>query len=263
MGGKSSKPDNSMAIAAAQQNAYVGRELGLAQIDESRRQFDINQPLLTGIANDQATMMRQQMAQAKEYYDYQIGTYRPVEQKMVADAMAFNTEAKREELAQQAAADAGLAFAQTQAGSERAMASMGVNPNSGRFAGQQRASELGLAAQKANAMTGTRRMAEAEGQARLSNAVGLGKGLANASSAAYQGAGVMGNSAGGNYQSAGQNYLAGMNQGAGTWMGGLGAASQGFNSIYGTQMGLYGQQQGAMTDMIGTGLGIAGGVAML
>ena len=85
--------------------------------------------------------------------------------------MNFNTAAYRENLAQQAAADAGRAFNTTMGANARQQASMGVNPNSGRFQAQQNQNALALAAGRANAMTDTRRQAEQEGVARLTNAV--------------------------------------------------------------------------------------------
>ena len=65
---------------------------------------------------------------------------------------------------------------------------MGVNPNSGRFAGMQNATGLQQAAMRANAMTGTRQQAEQMGYARQLDAAGLGRGLAGASLGAYGGA---------------------------------------------------------------------------
>lgn len=261
MGSKSTPapPDYSSLANASEESARIMSELGNRQLDFSKQQYQDMLPFMQGIANDQRSAMQQQMGQAKEYYDYQMGTFRPVEQKMVADALAFNTDAKREELAQQAAADAGLAFEQTRAGNERAMASMGVNPNSGRFAGQQRASELGLAANKANAMTSTRRQAEQLGQARLVDAVGLGRNLAGASQGAYGSAMNAGNSAGNNMQQPGQNYLAGMGQGASTigqgqqmYLGGLGNALSGQANMYNNAQ----NQPNPWMQMAGMGLGM-------
>lgn len=233
--------------------------LGQKQLDANERQFQAMLPFMTGIAEDQRAMMKQQMGQAKEYYDYSQKTFRPIEEKMAADAMAYNTDAKREELAQQAAADAGQAFAQSQAANERSMASMGVNPNSGRFAGQQRGSELGLAAMKANAMTSTRQQAEALGHARMLDATGLGRNLAGASSGAYAGALGAGNSAGSNAQQPYQNYQSGMAGGIGTmgqaqnmYLNGLNQSLAGQTSIYQSQM--------SRPDPTMQLLGIAGGM---
>jgi len=251
-------PDYSSLANASEESARIMAGLGQQQLDFSKQQYQDMLPFLSGIATDQRAMARQQMQQGQDYYDYQTQTFRPLEQKMVADAANYNTEAKREELAQQAAADAGQAYQTTQAANARNMASMGVNPNSGRFAGQQRASELGLAAQKANAMTATRRQAEQLGWAKQLDATGLGRNLPGASQGAYGGALNAGNSAGNNMQQPGQNYLAGLGQGAGTigqgrnmYQSGLGMALNGQANMYNNA-----QSQGnPWMQMLGMGVG--------
>jgi hypothetical protein len=190
MGGKSQPdpPDYSQLAGASKESAEIMARLGQQQLDFSKQQYQDMLPFMTGIAGDQRAMMKQQMDQAQDYYRYQQDTFRPLEQQMVEDARSYNTDAKREQLAGQAAADAGRAFATTQAASQRNMASMGVNPNSGRYAGANAASNLGLAAVKGSAMNQTRDKAEMLGQARMLDAIGLGKGLTGASQGAYGGA---------------------------------------------------------------------------
>jgi len=233
-------------------------QLGQRQLDFSKQQYQDMLPILQEIANDQRQMMKEQMDQARDYYDYSKNTFRPLEEQMVEDARSYNTEAKREELAQQAAADAGQAFEQMKAANARSMASMGVNPNSGRYAGVNAASNLGLASMKANAMTGTRRQAEQLGWAKRLDATGLGRNLAGASSAAYGGALNAGNAAGNNMQQPGSNYLAGMNQGANLigqgrqlYQGGLGAALNGQANMYNNAM----SQGNPWMTLLGAGLG--------
>lgn len=233
-------------------------QLGQQQLDFSKQQYQDMLPFLQGIANDQRQMMKEQMDQARDYYDYSKNTFRPLEEQMVEDARSYNTEAKREELAQQAAADAGQAFEQMKAANARSMASMGVNPNSGRYAGANAASNLGLASMKANAMTGTRRQAEQLGWAKQLDATGLGRNLAGASSAAYGGALNAGNAAGNNMQQPGSNYLAGMNMGANTIGAGRNMLQSGLGAALDGQANMWanGQNQSSpwMT-LLGAGLG--------
>lgn len=262
MGGKSQKaPDYSQLANASEESARIMANLGQRQLDFAKQQYEETKPFLQGIAADQRDMMKQQMAQGDDYYGYMQDTYRPLERQMVDEARSYNTDAKREQLAQRAAADAGSAFANTQKANARNMASMGVNPNSGRFAGTNAASNLGLSAMRANAMTGTRDKAEALGQARMLDAVGLGKNLAGASQGAYGGALNAGNSSGNNFQQPGQNYMAGMGQGINTigqgrslYQGGLAGALNG-------QANLYGQQQSQGNPWM-QALGMMGGMMM-
>lgn len=154
------------------QSALAGQQAALSQRQGA---FMDAQQAAMSQALGQASTGQQQAQNA--YGDYQglmneyNSTYRPANAKLINDAMNFNTAAYRENLAQQAAADAGRAFNTTMGANARQQASMGVNPNSGRFQAQQNQNALALAAGRANAMTDTRRQAEQEGVARLTNAV--------------------------------------------------------------------------------------------
>jgi hypothetical protein len=138
------------------------------------------------------------------------------------------------------------------------MASMGVNPNSGRFAGVNSASNLGLAANRAAAMTGTRMQAEQMGYARQLDAAGLGRGLSGASLAAYGGATASGNAAGQNAQSAGQNYMGNMAIGSGTIGQGQNMQIQGLSNVLNAQTTAYINSNDSFLGDLG---GLLGGAA--
>jgi hypothetical protein len=178
----------------------------------------------------------------------------------VADAQRFNTEAYRDQIAGQAAADAGRAFGISQQQNQRAMASMGVNPNSGRFAAQQNASGLQQAAMRANAMTGARNQATQMGYARQLDAAGLGRGLAGASLGAYGGASSAGSMAGQNAQSAGQNYMGNMAIGSGTIAAGQNMQIQGLSNVLNNQTSTYINTQDSFLGDIGGALGGAASI---
>jgi len=233
---KDSKPPDYTPVAeASKEAAKIMADLGYSQLDFAQRQYEENAPILRDIAQTQIDAQNQQMDQAKEYYDYWKSTYQPLEKGLVEDATNFNTDAYRNQLAQRAAADAGLAFNQTRAANERAMASMGVNPNSGKYQALASQSALGLSAGKSNAMTNTRQQAEQMGWARRMDATGLGRGLSGASTGAYAGALNAGNSAGQNQQSAGMNYLSGAQGAAGTIGQGQQLGLSGLQSVLNSQ----------------------------
>jgi hypothetical protein len=232
--------------------------LGREQLAFAREQYDTARPILEEIAGLQMGAQRQQMDQGQDYYNYLRDTYRPLERSIVADAENFNTAAYRDQLASQAAADVGLAFGRTRAMNERAMASMGVNPNSGRFAGVQSASGLDLAANRAAAMTNTRTQADQMGYARKLDAAGLGRNLSGASLAAYGGATAAGSAAGVNAQSAGQNYMGNMAVGAGTIGQGQQMNLQGLSSVLNAQTQTYINTNDSLLGDLG---GLLGGVA--
>lgn len=236
MGGKSSPPPPD----------YSGMEkVANRQLDFAERQYAEMRPILQGIANTQQDAQRQQMQQAQDYYNYQQETFRPVERGLVAEAQRFNTDAYREQQAREAAASAGRAFETTQAASDRAMAARGVNPNSGAGMALATQGNLGLAAMRAGAMTGARQQAEQMGYARRMDAAGLGRNLAGASTAAYQGANQAGTSAGGMYQSAGNQFQQGLSN-AGTTFGNMaGTQASVYNSAQESGMDVGGLMQGA------------------
>ncbi len=262
MGKKSNPPPpNYEPLAQASvEAAKIQAELGQQQLDFAKEQYDANAPVLQAIADQQMAAQQQQMEQAQDYYDYQVDTYRPLEQGLVADAQRFNTEAYRDQMASRAAADSGRAFGIAQQQNQRAMASMGVNPNSGRFASMNNATGLQQAASRANAMTGARNQAEQMGYARKLDAAGLGRGLAGASTAAYGGATNAGTSAGMNAQSAGNTYMAGMGQGAGTIGAGQNMQIQGLSNVLNNQTSTYINSQDSLLGDIG---GLMGGAASM
>ena len=252
MGSKGAPPPDYTPLAqASKEAAQIQAGLGREQLAFAREQYDRSAPQLEAVANQQMQAQREQMDQARDYYNYQQDTYRPLERGLVADAQRFNTDAYRNQLASQAAADTGTAFGQTQAMNQRSMASMGVNPNSGRFAGMQRGSSLALAANRANAMSSTRVQADQMGYARKLDAAGLGRGLAGASAGAYGGATNAGSQAGLNVQSAGQNYMGNMATGAGTIANGQNMQIEGLGNILDNQTKSYVETQGSFLGDVG------------
>ena len=253
-------PDYTPLANASERAAETMAGLGREQLAFAREQYDAASPILQNIARQQMAAQSEQMGQARDYYNYMRDTYRPLERSIVSDAQRFNTAAYRDQLASQAAADAGLAFNATQAANQRAMRSMGVNPNSGRFAGMNNASNLSLAAQRANAMTGSRNAAEQMGYARQLDAAGLGRGLGGLSTAAYGGANAAGSMAGQNAQSAGQNYMGNMAIGSGTIGQGLGMQIQGLGTVLNNQTNAYVNSNDSMLGDLGGFLGGAASV---
>ena len=252
MGSKGAPPPDYEPLAqASAEAARIQEGLGRDQLAFAREQYDRSAPILEGIANQQMAAQSEQMAQARDYYNYQKDTYRPLERGIVADAQRFNTEAYQNQVAGQAAADAGRAFGIGQQQNQRAMASMGANPNSGRFAGMQNATGLQQAAVRANAMTGARNQAQQMGYARKLDAAGLGRGLAGASAAAYGGASNAGSMAGGNAQSAGQNYMGNMAIGSGTIGAGQNMQIQGLGNILNNQTSSYVNTSGSFLGDVG------------
>jgi hypothetical protein len=235
MGGKSAPaPDYSgMESVARQQLAF------------SRQQYEDMLPIGQAVAEQQIAAQQQQMQQAQDYYNYQMDTFRPLEQGLVAQAQEFNTDAYRQQQAQQASAAAARAFGTARDSNARSMAARGVNPNSGAARGAGNSLILQEAAMRAGSMTGARQQAEQLGYARQLDAAGLGRGLAGASAAAYGGAVGAGSAGLGSAMAAGSQYQQG-----------LAGAGQTYGQLVGTQANLYGQMANAQGGAIGSALGM-------
>ena len=261
MGGKSAPaPDYSAMAAATREGVAVAERLGNRQMDFAQRQYEEMKPLAERIANQQIAAQEQQMAQAQDYYDYQKGTFRPVEQGLVKDAQEFSTAGYREQLARDAAAASAKAFGINQDMTSRAAAARGINVNSGAGLAMQNQNMLGLSAQRAQAMTGARTQAEQMGWARRMDVTGLGRGLSGASTAAYQGATGAGSAGMNTAMSAGNQFTNANNAGVNTVMGGAQMGVQGAGNILNAQTSAYNTGINAQGEMMGAALG-AGAVA--
>ena len=221
MGGKSSPPPPD----------YSGMEaLGREQLDFSKQQYAEMKPIAQRVADQQLASQEQQMKQAQDYYNYQQETFRPVERGLVTQAQEYDTEANRERLASQAAADTARAFGTAEGMTSRNLARRGVGPGSGNAMAMQNQNAIALASSRAGAMTGARDRAEQIGYARKLDAVGLGRGLAGASTAAY-GAATGAGSAGLNSSMApGNQYMGGLNYAGNTYGGILNSQTSAYNA---------------------------------
>jgi hypothetical protein len=256
MGGKSAPPPDYGPLAqASKESAEIMAGLGREQLDFSKLQYEEMKPLAQRIADQQLAAQDEQMGMAREDRARYLSTFAPVEQGLVRRAQEFDTDAYREQLASQAAADAARAFGNTQGMTSRNLSRMGVGPNSGAAMSQMNQNALGLASMRAGAMTGSRLQSEGEGMNRLYNAAALGRGLPGQTLGAYGGANASGSAAQQTAMAPGSQYMQGLGQGASTIGSGLQMQQSGLTSILGNQANLYGQKMQAQGEMYGALLG--------
>lgn len=265
MGGKSSPPppDYGPLKEASEESARIMAELGYSQLDMAREQYDKSLPLVERVVDAQVAAMDEAQQQGRDYYEYLSETYRPLEKEIVEDARNYNTQAEFERRAGQAAADFEKQASNQQAAMERDLASMGVNPNSGKYQALQTQAGLSNAAQKSQMMNQARTQAENIGYARRMDAAGLGRNLAGASQGAYGVALNAGNSATANQQQPGQNLMAGTAQGVGTIGSGRQMYQSGLGNVLSGQLDHYNSAQQANSNAaagIGSALGMAAGM---
>lgn len=196
-------------------------------------------------------------------------TFVPLQDQIINDAKNYDSAENQAAAAASAGADTQSAIAAQQAATERQQASMGVNPNSGRFQGIQRAQGLNSALAVAGAKNDARETVRNTGQALRLNAVGLGANLPQQSLAATQvglgagqdAAGVLGAA---NQQSLAANNI--MNSGYAGQMQGYQGQAATLGNLYAQQVSAYNAQQQAdaastagLYGAIGTGLGLYAG----
>lgn len=219
----------------------VGNANAMAPLQKEQTQF----------ALDSSKAAWQQSQDDREYALGRRDKLSGLQDTMVEDARTFNTEAKREELAGQAAADVSQAYTGAQRTQAAEMARMGINPASGKYGAANNAlvAATGLAA--AQAKNGARTAARAEGRAltdRASNVL-----------AGYPGMGMQTTAATAGFGASGQNIasmgLAGLNSGYGQAGGMAGQMGSNAANMWGQQANYHANMQSG--DTVG---GILGGV---
>ncbi len=257
MGSKSKAPDYSPFLESTKE---LGQQyLGFAQeqFRTANERYAALQPYQQRLMDNQSALMAGQldaqrlaMDQAQDSYDYNKGTFRPLEAKLIEQATAWNTDAERERMASQAGANVQQALDNQRGQSMRALERMGVNPNSGRMAQLLSGTGLQGAAMQAQAQNTATMQARDQGFQRLAGVAGMGRGLSAASIAAINagsgaaqagsGAASVGGSSMGSADRVGQMYtqngLAGLGGYGGSITSGANITNMGFqNSLAANQ----------------------------
>ncbi|MGP9790702.1 tail fiber domain-containing protein [Roseinatronobacter sp. NSM] len=105
-------------------------------------------------------------------------TFRPLEDRMIADAENHASPERKASAASEAIADVRQQANLGRQQSQRQMAAMGVNPASGRFAAEQRRAVTAESLSAAGASNMARRQVEAVGDAKMADVVNMGRGMA-------------------------------------------------------------------------------------
>lgn len=201
--------------------------------------------------------MQTQTSIAKDYQDYNTSTFRPVEQRIVGDAMAYDTPERREAEAAKARAGVGIQLSNARASSNRDLERSGVAPGSGKQLSLSSALDLGGAKAMAGADSAARKQVETVGAAKLADAANMGRGLAS-NQATAAGLALSSGQASTGAATTGLNTATSgstiMNQGYAGAMAGLNSAA----SIYGQ---IANEQAGSDSGLFGA-LGQIGGAAI-
>lgn len=279
-GGSAPKPDKNIGIAARENAATAKEMLGISRetLDFSRQQYadqmaelERLRPTFDALAAGQVTatqLANEITQQARDDYNT---TYRPIEQRVAADSMAAGSEAEQEQAAGRAGIDVQRSLDIQRGAADRSMMSMGVNPNSGKFAAGNRTAMILGAAARAGAETGGRERERLRGDMMRSATAAMGKGMTGTAltgiqvggNAAAQAAGLTGtglNTAG----NIGQTHVGNMGA-ASSMMGNAANVNAGsaniLNDLYASRMQGYTAGSAGAAGMYGA-LGQMGGAAL-
>jgi len=229
MGWGPKAPDMSGANEAARAGAEISREQWQWTKDRQPK-IDQQTDRMIQISEDQYALNREdqvfQQGLTRQYNDRFWGTQVPLQDGLLKDAMEFDTEARRNEMAAEATADVNSAYSNARDQQSRGLSRMGVNPSSGRYAAMDNQMAISQAAAQASASNKVRTAARLEGYSRKADANAMLSGLSGFSSSA---AGLS-NSFGQSSQGAGAMGMAGLNQGSTGYYTGASSAASGLQS---------------------------------
>ncbi|GAB2712802.1 hypothetical protein [Comamonas sediminis] len=250
-GGTSTPAPDPRLVEAQVRNLGVQDDM-IRQIIQNTNDMAPVQKEQTQFALDTARQSWEQSQADREYAIGRRDQLTGLQDTMIQDAKTFNTEAKREELAGQAAADVSQAYTSARRTQAAEMARMGVNPADGKYGSMSNALSATTALASASAKNGARTAARQEGQMlidRASNALAGYPAMGMQTTAATAGYGGMG-------QSVANTGLAGLNSGYGQAAGMAGNAGNSAANIWDQQSNAYQQSQASSGATTGTLLGV-------
>lgn len=255
MGSDAPAPDPLIG-QAAQQNAEVGREYLQWYKAKDAAEAPIRQEaadIALDMARQQIATSDKQNAMADDTRAYELSTFRPLEKKIAADALGYDTAERRDSEASQAQADVGTAADAARGNMVREVTSRGGDVNSGNFTAGLAGMGVREAAVQASAGNTARKNVETIGAAKLADAANLGRGIASTNATQTQLGLQAGNSGVNNAQVPGQMS----NQQTAAYGAAAGTAMQGNSSAGQMMLGQYnatnkGDDGNAIMGAIGT-----------
>ena len=257
---------------AALENIQLGRDwLGFA-----KEQFDVGNirqeeldELTKKVTEQQLKTQDETSAWAKEDRDRYKNTFQPLQDEFIQTAKEYDTPEKQEAMAAEAVADVRQQAAMATDANARTMASMGVNPNSGKWQATAKAQDTLGSLSAAGAANTARQQTRDKALALKADAINMGNGLASSTASAY-GLGLnAGNSAVGNAGAAEGNWRANVGivgQGYGGAMQGVQGGAGILNQQHSNQISAWSAQQQAGAANAGglmSGIGTIAGAGIM
>ena len=265
--GSSKAPSPDPAIGQA---ALKEAQLGEDWLAFAREQFKTStdrqveqDKLANEVTRNQLDASRQAQGWAtadRQRYDE---VFKPLQDEFIDTAKNWDSAERQDKLAAEAKADVINNATMARQASERNMASMGVDPTSGRYAGVDRAGSQATALAAAGAENTARNTVRKEGVAMRADAVNMGSGLAvnpatSLGLSSSTGSAAMGTTSANNAQSAGLGSI--MGQGYQAAMQGYGSQASILNQQYANQLNAWQAKEQANASATG---GLWGGIGSM
>lgn len=269
-GGSAPSPDPNIGIAAREEI-----KLGRDWLNFAKDQFDVGNERQNKLDDLNSRVIEQALATqdetnqwAREDRERYKSVFQPLQDEFIQKAREYDTPEKQEEMAAEARADVAQGARQAQEANTRTMASMGINPNSGRFQGVSRAQDTVTALASAGAANNARQQTRDRALALTADAVNMGSGLPSSTAAAYglglnAGSSAAGTALGGEGNWRGNIGI--MNTGYSGAMQGIGMGANILNQQYQNQLNAWtAQQQASAANSAGlmSGLGTIAGAGI-
>jgi len=253
----SDAPDTSGINEQARKSAELGQKAFdwyTQQYEATKGEREADTKRASDIADAQIKGMTYAVDQAKDADAYSKTTFRPLEQKMVADAQAYDTPERRQAEQEAAVSDVNREAAAQRQASELELSRAGVAPDSMKTAALREAGAVGVAKAAAGAAAGARKNVEQQGYARMADAVSLGRNLPSQQATQQQiatqagSAGVQANAGVANSRAAGTSL---MDSAFGTGLKGAGQAGSLFGNAAQVDSASRGQDFSLMSSAMG------------
>ena len=266
-GSSAPSPDPNIGKAAMKQ-----AELGESWLNFAQEQFKVSNErqkeqdvLANQVTQQQLDASKQAQSWATEDRDRYNNTFKPLEDQFIDKAQNWDSAERQAQQAAEAKADVLNNSSQQRQATERNMASMGVDPTSGRYAGVERSGENATALAAAGAENNARNTVRNQALSLQADAVNMGKGLAVNPGASLglstsAGSAAMQTTAGNNAQAAGLSSI--MGQGYQAAMTGYGNQANTLNQQYQNQLNAWQANQQQSNSLWG-GLGSLAGMGLM
>lgn len=249
-GGSAPSPDPAIGQAALKEV-----QLGEDWLKFAQQQFGVaterqksQDEIANQVTQQQLDASKQAQQWATEDRTRYNETFKPLEDKFIETANNWDSAERQNKVAAEAKADVMNNAALARQSTDRNMASMGVDPTSGRYAGVTRASDQATALSAAGAENNARNTVRNQAVAMKADAVNMGKGLAvnpatSLGLSSSTGSAAYGTTASNNAQAAGLGSI--MGQGYQAAMTGYGNQANILNQQYNNQLNAWQAQKSA------------------